>query len=201
MPTTTPSRPAYNGGRGTNQYQTRTRPPASPPSPTLLEQTTQKPVRCRDIWVGGCQKPVQPPDWAHDKHPNVQLIWQTAQNTSTPPEVLAHVARHFGFEIRVQVAANRNISPQTLKLLSHDTDGSSRVRTQVARNPSTPPAILKQLSRDPDYAVRESAAANPNTPLHTLERLLRDQNKRVTQTAAANPSLPKATLAMWQLTR
>jgi len=203
MPTAKERHPgATTGGCGTNQYKVKSHPTVTAPaSVALLEQANPKPVRCCDVWAGGCKVLVRPPDWTHGNHPDRKLRWQTAQSAFAPPEVLAYLAQSSNFEIQVQVASNRSTPPEALELLSHGTDSDYRVRSRVAYNPHTPTPALERLSRDHDYAVREGVAANPNTPLPLLQKLLRDQNGQVARTAAANPSLPAATLAMWQLTR
>jgi hypothetical protein len=75
-----------------------------------------------------------------------------AIHPSTPPELLARLARDPSLYVRERVASNYKTPPELLSLLARD--GEQRVRQVVAGHFATPPEALELLRQDPDQGVR-----------------------------------------------
>ena len=79
-----------------------------------------------------------------------------ARDESTPPEVLARLARDEDPGVRGSVARNPNTALKVLVKLAGDKHGS--VRRDAIRNPSIPPVVLEALTYDWDLEERQAEA-------------------------------------------
>jgi len=95
--------------------------------------------------------------------------FELAQNPSTPPEILAELAKDKDEFVRINVAGNPETPPEILVELAKDIDKYVRIR--VAYNPNTPPESLVELAKDEDEEVRLYIKRNPSTPPETLAEL------------------------------
>ena len=82
---------------------------------------------------------------------------------------------------KINLAKNKNASPEILKKLAEDEDAN--VRYAVAKNPKTPIDILRNLAGDGDPDVRREVVRNPNTPVDVLRKLAEDKNWNVSDSA------------------
>lgn len=141
------------------------------------------------------QNPSTPPkvlaELARDT--NKYMRKMVARNPSTPPEVLSELARDPNKGVREAVAENPSIPPGVLAELAHDTN--MYMRMAVVGNPSIPPKVLAELVRDPSENVRKAVAKNPSFPAEVLAELARDPDKGVQKAVAGNPSAPTEVLA------
>ena len=120
---------------------------------------------------------------------------ETAQDESTPREILLELARNHDdadddHEIRAAVAGNASTPTEILSELA--TDDNRYVRAVVGQNPNTPSEILSELSKDEDDLIRKFVTGNRNTPPEALYELSKDEDLKLT--AAQNPSLPSTRL-------
>jgi hypothetical protein len=105
-------------------------------------------------------------DWAFDApqhHSVFSVLMSMAANRNTPPKILDKIAFHkydkMGWDpdtLRIRVAANPNISPETLTELSKMENRN--VRNTVASNRHTPFETLMDLADDPAHYVLLSLA-------------------------------------------
>lgn len=191
---------------------------------TSAIQGSARQTRCRDLWGGYCSVLVGPPDWSHDRHPDVPatqraasdrrtppevITWlatqgvcrvRVAENPSTPPEVLAQLALSPFIDIIWEIAGNPNTPPDALERHSQNRNVvMTNIRTRVAENPNTLTSTLERLARDEYPSVRLRVALSDHTPLAVLELLLGDSNREVAAAAAFHPAMPASSRAMWQL--
>ena len=86
-----------------------------------------------------------------------QRVWDQAQDTNTPQDVLEELAKHEKWV----------------------------VRAEVAHNPSTPVHVLEELARDEKWEVRWRAATG-QVSFATLLLLVVDENEFVKKVAEKN---------------
>jgi hypothetical protein len=106
-----------------------------------------------------------------------------ASNPSTPPAVLAYLAKYSDPEVLERVAENPRTPLATLELLAKSPVAS--VRAAVAENINVSPDILTMLGTDADDDVRYNLAENPHLPEELLVALSEDQNPYVRYRAEA----------------
>ncbi|MEO8703638.1 MAG: hypothetical protein ABI867_26550 [Kofleriaceae bacterium] len=117
---------------------------------------------------------------------------QIAMNASTPPALLAKLARDPVAMVRWCVAY-RNVVPALADPLSRDADTGVRARiAEVVRDA----AILDRLARDPEHRVREGVARNPACPTAVLAKLADDLDAGVRCRVAMHAETPSGALAM-----
>lgn len=97
------------------------------------------------------------------------IVRAVAYNPTTPPSLLARLARHPHPCVREAVAQRRDLSEATLVALAGDADAT--VREAVAANPFTPAAELPALAADPSERVRYRVASRYDLPA-ALQRQL-----------------------------
>lgn len=112
---------------------------------------------------------------------------QVASNPSTPPAVLAYLAKHGSPRVLERVAENPRTLPQSLEQLAQA--NGANVRAAVADNANTPLDVLTMLATDPDVDVRYRIAENPTVCEDTLKALSEDSNPYVS--ARANATLAR----------
>ncbi len=112
-----------------------------------------------------------------------------AENPSTPPEILQHLAESFP----VTVASNPSTPQAILQDLAKHT--YPEMREALASNPSTPQAILQDLAEDVYFWVRERVAGNPGASPKMLWRLAEDECVNVRKAVGCNPSTPSEILS------
>ena len=103
------------------------------------------------------------------------VLLALAANASTPPDILAELARRPDESLRSTVAGNPRTPLPTLEEL-YQTDARARLRLAV--NPATPLPMLERLAVDPDHMVRFNLTYNPNVPIDMLRELARDPQLR-----------------------
>jgi len=91
------------------------------------------------------------------RHWSVWLREAIASNASTPPTVLARLAKDEVGEVRAAVAWNRNTSSALLAMLAGD--GYLDVRLAVVRNHNTPRAVVGRMAKDIALDVRLAVRA------------------------------------------
>jgi hypothetical protein len=97
-----------------------------------------------------------------------------AQNTKTL-EVLEELASDKDWEIRREVAHNKNTSAGILEKLASDDEW--KIRYSVARNHNTPAMVVEKLCMDKEWRVREGVAWNEKTSVRVLEKLASDRRE------------------------
>ena len=89
---------------------------------------------------------------------------------------------------KINLAKNKNASPEILKKLAEDEDWA--VRETVAKNPGTPVEILRKLAFDEDEHVGKAVAINLSTTFDILKEQAEDEDANVRETVAENPRTP-----------
>lgn len=123
-----------------------------------------------------------------------------ADNTSTPPATLAHIAEHGGKSAREYVAMNPSTEPDTLELLA--SDNSWEVRRAVAGNRGITRDVAAILFKDTSDTVRMHLAGNPTLTTSMLRELTAVElageytSDDVVKSLAANPKTPADALAL-----
>ena len=97
-----------------------------------------------------------------------------AKNTNTV-EVLNQLASDKDFEVRREVAHNRNTPAEILERLS--SDDRWEIRYEVAKNHNTSSTIMEKLCTDKEWRVREGVAWNEKAPVGILEKLSLDRRE------------------------
>jgi hypothetical protein len=119
-----------------------------------------------------------------------------AQDPSTTPDVLQHLAGHWYDDVIIAVAGNPNTAPTTLQELARSDDSIDEVLVAVAGNPNTQPSTLQELARlditTDDVLV--ALAGNPNTPRQLLITFAQEGKAPVRCRVATNPSMPPEAL-------
>lgn len=90
-------------------------------------------------------------------------------------EILNQLASDNDFEIRREVAHNKNTPAEILEKLS--SDDRWEVRYEAAKNHNTPAGIMEKLCADKEWRVREGVAWNEKAPVRILERLALDRRE------------------------
>jgi hypothetical protein len=122
------------------------------------------------------------------------ILYLLANNPTTPPALLDHIAASYTVAVSEAVAMNENTSRTTLCCLSnHD---SPIVRAAVTENRYAPIEILSQLSEDEHPDVRFAMAENPDLPKVLLAKLATDENPFVA--SRANTTLERLT-KKWEI--
>lgn len=99
----------------------------------------------------------------HSKAPDLRAF--IAYNRTSPPEMLAILARDENWLVRHAVAERQDAPTSALRELADDVD--ERVRVLVAGHPSTQRDVLQYLSRvDSADAVRVKASARLRAQAH-----------------------------------
>lgn len=111
---------------------------------------------------------------------------------TTDPKTLAVLASDLNDNVRMEVAANPNISKDILITLAED--NSNEVRAETAANAKTPVDVLTVLASDSDKHVRWRVAQNPNTPVDVLTVLATNLDEYVRWRVAYNENTPSETL-------
>jgi hypothetical protein len=100
------------------------------------------------------------------------VVRAVAYNPSTPPSLLARLARHPHPCVREAVAQRRDATEPTLNALAGDPDPT--VREAVAANPFTSLAELPALAADPAERVRYRVAGRRDLPAALQRQLAGD---------------------------
>ncbi|MEW6754897.1 MAG: hypothetical protein AB1505_28530 [Candidatus Latescibacterota bacterium] len=123
---------------------------------------------------------------AADPHALVRLA--LAGNTGLPPETYDLLAQDTDPVIRGKLAANANVGETALRQLAED--GVPAVQLAALQHRSTPADVLEASSADPRSAVRLAVCQNANTPPSVLEKLAGDPDVGVRRAVAAHPATP-----------
>jgi hypothetical protein len=143
-----------------------------------------------------------------------------ARDSSTPPDVLAKLAKHEKWQVRAAVADNPSTPEDVLKDLAEDKEifvqaitannpntpqdmilrfvdsNDFDIRAAVASNPAAPDSCTRTLSNDRDWRVRAGVAKNPNTAPDVLKKMVFDLSVDVRWALASNPYTPEDALTI-----
>jgi DNA-directed RNA polymerase subunit RPC12/RpoP/uncharacterized protein YbdZ (MbtH family) len=122
-----------------------------------------------------------------------------AENSSTPAETLAEVARlnearspGERADLDEALAKHPDAPAPLLAEIARSEDRSAR--QAVAMHRRTPVSALESLAADPEWDVRMEVAKRPELSPETLKRLGRDEDHTVQHAARENPSYPRFNL-------
>jgi hypothetical protein len=111
-----------------------------------------------------------------------------AQETRTPPSILAKLGGDPSWLVRRWVGGNPSADSATLHQLA--CDANAKVRMHVASNPSTPPEVLDLLAKDRVLDVRKLVAVNSSSCVHTIRRLAESSDFGILDAIAMHPETP-----------
>lgn len=123
---------------------------------------------------------------------DVEVPKKIAFNAATPVDLLARLAKHPQYGVRINVCNNRQTPASVLELLSGDR--TLYTRYCVAEHPNASASLLARFASDPDESLRYSVAGNRNTPGEVLDRLSRDARDSIRIRVAGNPATLQATV-------
>ncbi|SHG77247.1 Leucine rich repeat variant [Streptoalloteichus hindustanus] len=174
---------------------------------------------CRDVYQGGCDRPLVEPTWCHDDE------WQPDVDgrptgpylrRGLPEALIRTLARSQEHEVRQAVGLCQDAPEDVIDELVGDPDedvrnaalgqtrsarllheaiaawphGPWRTRMAVASNPRCPTDILELLSRDPETMVRMSVVTNRATPEHVVDARANDPGYAVRSLALSHTRNP-----------
>lgn len=115
----------------------------------------------------------------------------TADN-NTPASQIGRIYEKFGDDrgVALNVAEHPSTPPRILAKLARSSEYT--VQLSAARNPGTPASSLAILAKHKEDAVRVNVAANPSTPMDALADLVADRNGQVWMNAQAHPQYENA---------
>ena len=126
---------------------------------------------------------------------NPAVLCNVASHPRTGAKVMQDLASHKEEEVRLMLAANKQISPQTATLLGED--DSVLVRTELAANPALPTRVRTHLMGDPAAIVRSVFCDAKNLDEDTLKKLLMDPDHLVKARTAMMAKVGDEKLLSW----
>ncbi|NQZ58833.1 MAG: hypothetical protein HRT88_15380 [Lentisphaeraceae bacterium] len=124
-----------------------------------------------------------------------KVLCAVASHPRTSAKVMQDLAAHDESEVRIMLAANKQISPQTAALLSED--DSIWVRALLAANPALPTRIMHHLTTDPAPMVRAVFADYKNIDRELLNKLLMDPDHLVKARTALMAKVTDEQILAW----
>lgn len=126
---------------------------------------------------------------------NPIVLCNVASHPRTGAKVMQDLASHKEEEVRLMLAANKQISPQTATLLGED--DSVLVRAELAANPALPTRVRTHLMGDPAALVRSVFCDTKNLDDEILKKLLMDPDHIVKARTAIMAKVSDETLLNW----
>ncbi|WP_412542386.1 hypothetical protein R8Z50_07745 [Longispora sp. K20-0274] len=155
---------------------------------------------CREVYQGGCDRPIEGPGWLHPEHwpvlPDDRPILPSLRH-DVPDHLIRTLVRSPEPYVRRAVITAPQTADDVVDALLDDpredvrttalhttrsadtlrsAAGDPRLRFAVACNPHCPPDVLERLSRDNDPDVRNRVVINPATPDHLIDAATRDRH-------------------------
>jgi hypothetical protein len=127
------------------------------------------------------------------KDPDV--LCAIASHPRTAAKVMQDLASHKELEVRLMLAGNKQISPQTAALLSED--DSVLIRAELAKNPALPTRVQNHLLSDPSALVRSVFCDLKNIEIDHLQKLLMDPDHLVKARTAIMAKVTDEVLLKW----
>ncbi|MCM8528348.1 MAG: hypothetical protein NE327_17630 [Lentisphaeraceae bacterium] len=126
---------------------------------------------------------------------NPEVLCNVASHPRTGAKVMQDLASHKEEGVRLMLAANKQISPQTATLLGED--DSLLVRAELAANPALPTRVRTHLIGDPAALVRSVFCDAKNLDDETVKKLLMDPDHLVKARTAIMAKVSDETLLSW----
>lgn len=126
---------------------------------------------------------------------NAEVLCNIASHPRTGVKVMQDLASHKEEEVRLMLAANKQISPQTAALLGEDE--SVLVRAELANNPALPTRVRSHLIGDPAALVRSVFCDAKTIDDESLKKLLMDPDHLVKARTAIMAKVQDETLLSW----
>jgi len=126
---------------------------------------------------------------------NPAVLCNVASHPRTGAKVMQDLAAHDEEEVRLMLAANKQISPQTATLLGED--DSVLVRAELAKNPALPTRVRTHLIGDPSGLVRSVFCDAKTLDDENLKRLLMDPDHMVKARTTVMSKVSDETLLNW----
>ena len=110
-----------------------------------------------------------------------------AQHPSTPPRILASLARDENWRVREDVARHPKATKAILQRLGLEADRD--VRRAVASNRSASAELLRELIVDADDSVRIAASRHPRLPVHLRAEIQRAAMRKLARSTQPHDRL------------
>lgn len=123
------------------------------------------------------------------------VLCSIASHPRTGAKVMQDLASNKEEEVRLMLAANKQISPQTATLLGEDE--SVLVRAELAANPALPTRVRTHLIGDPSALVRSVFCDTKNLDEETMKKLLMDPDHLVKARTTIMSKVSDETLLNW----
>lgn len=122
----------------------------------------------------------------------VWQVRDLAADNDTPASQIGRIYEKFGDDrgVALNIAEHPSTPPRVLAKLARSSEYA--VQLSAARNPGTPASALAILARHAEDAVRVNVAANRSTPMDALADLVADRNGQVWMNAQAHPEYENA---------
>jgi len=115
---------------------------------------------------------------------NIRLLKSLAWNRSTPPDVLTAISNHKNkYVFYNNLSRNPGAPKEVLSAMVENRQLFRDIRMQLAVNPNLLPESLLILAQDSDYRVRLKTAGNPVIGNDILQILCKDDNPEVREKA------------------
>ena len=124
-----------------------------------------------------------------------EVLCNVASHPRTGAKVMQDLASHKEEEVRLMLAANKQISPQTATLLGED--DSVLIRAELAANPALPTRVRTHLIGDPAALVRSVFCDAKNLDDETVKKLLMDPDHLVKARTTITAKVSDETLLSW----
>ncbi|MEU4620529.1 HEAT repeat domain-containing protein [Actinoplanes sp. NPDC023801] len=176
------------------------------------------PMRCDEVFMGGCDHPVGPGRWLHD-----DSEWTRGYDRPhgpylhhNPPEhLLRQLAADADWRVRFLVANHPVTGPGLIDRLAQDPwpqvrwEGLRRTsslallraarddgdRVAVASNDRCPAALLERWGSDPYHILRDRVVGHPSTPAWVVDAAVGDPDGSVRALAAFRTRSPEVIAA------
>ena len=144
----------------------------------VLEDALSDPTRHLDLALSVSARPEDLESLATSR--DAKVLTALASHPSTPPHVLAVLARHASHEVRAAVVHQPALPEETLEGLAADRD--AHVRQQFSAS-AFAPEFFEQLARDLSADVRRAVASRVDLTDDARMRLLEDRDLSVKRRA------------------
>lgn len=147
-------------------------------------------MRCEDLYVAGCDQPVEGPGWLHPEHwasPPSERPTEPALRVDVPERVIRMLAGSSESSVRAAVAAASQTPDDVVDQLLADRNMNVFC---VALRRTGSAEELRRAAGDPRWHIRRDVAMNPRCPQGVLERLSHDTDDNVRNRVVCNPATP-----------